>query len=300
MTAKAELSTARRNDLPASAFACPEKRLYPIHDAAHVRNALARIADPSNDQCGKAKILAAARRFGIKVSGKALLPVKAQALDDEEMAAWFDGKHPRRLLAIPFGGPILHPKAPQGVDLDGEWFSERTDIYGAYKALKDTPERRLDWHHGGDELMRRVVIGKSILDPDPDEDGWWVDAWLARGSKHLAMVRRLVERGAQLFGSSEAASKSVDPETGEITEWPMILETLTLAPINTLSVLRPAKAADPNDAVGLPASIQALMADLDALTSDLDPTSRSEDPAKAARVVSDFVAAVQRVDEAHS
>jgi cation transport regulator ChaB len=298
-TTKAELSAASRNRLPDSAFACPEKRLYPIHDAAHVRNALARVADPSNDQCGKSKILAAARKFGIKVSGKALLPLKAQALDPEEHEAWFAGQIPRRLLAIPFGGPIMHPLAPRGVDLDGEWFSERTDLFGSYKALRDSLERRLDFQHGRDQLMRRVAIGKSILNPDPDEDGWWVDAWLAAGSKHLAMVKRLVERGAQLFGSSEAASKTVDPDSGEITEWPMILETLTPTPINTLSVMRPVKAADPNDSVGLPDSIAALIADLDALTSDLTPTSSGEESAKAARVVSNFVAAVQRVDEAH-
>src|SRR5262249_46853519 len=42
-----------------------EKRKYPINDAAHVRAALSRVADPSNDQCGREKIIAAARRMGI-------------------------------------------------------------------------------------------------------------------------------------------------------------------------------------------------------------------------------------------
>jgi hypothetical protein len=40
----AELSTARRERLPDSAFAIPERRAYPIHDRTHARNALARVS----------------------------------------------------------------------------------------------------------------------------------------------------------------------------------------------------------------------------------------------------------------
>jgi hypothetical protein len=39
-----ELSTAERNSLPDSAFALPNRR-YPIHDANHARNALARVSE---------------------------------------------------------------------------------------------------------------------------------------------------------------------------------------------------------------------------------------------------------------
>ncbi len=211
---------------------------------------------------------------------KALLPVKAQPMDDDELTAWFAGKVPRRLLAIPFGGPISNGKAPMGVDLDGEYFSSRTDIYGTVSGLRKTRERLLDWHHGADNLMKRTTIGKTILDPDPDEDGWWVDTWLTAGKKHLEMVRRLVERGAQLFGSSEAAYKKTASD-GEILVWPMVLETLTTRPTNTLSVLRPSKAADLNDSVD-PALRQVLL-DLEALGTDLSPTLRGEAMAKAGR-----------------
>lgn len=69
---KADLSSADRDKLDADQFACPEKRKYPINDAAHVRAALSRIADPSNDQCGRDKIMAAARRMGIGEHGKSL------------------------------------------------------------------------------------------------------------------------------------------------------------------------------------------------------------------------------------
>ena len=40
----AKLASKRRSKLPKSSFAIPSKRLYPIHDIAHARNALSRAA----------------------------------------------------------------------------------------------------------------------------------------------------------------------------------------------------------------------------------------------------------------
>ena len=60
-----------RHDLPDSAFACPEKRLYPHHTASgavdkpHLRAALSRVGDPKNDQCGKAHLEAHAKALGM-------------------------------------------------------------------------------------------------------------------------------------------------------------------------------------------------------------------------------------------
>lgn len=287
-TVKAVLSSAQRENLPDSAYACPEKRKYPHHradgslDLVHLRNALARVGDPSNDQCGKAHLEAHARAEKMGDRGKALLPVKAQPFDGDELDAWFDGRISRRLLSIPFGGPIPSPKAPMGVDLDGEWFSQRTDIYGGVKALLETRERLVDWHHSaqpptpayGDPsgMMRGAIIGKSILDPDPDQDGWWVDLWLKAGEKRLSLVRRLMERGAQLFGSSQPIRKGkVDADTGEITEWPMYLQTLTTSPQNTYAVLRPKAILDELDSAELSVSpaLRGLLTELDALGAEL-------------------------------
>lgn len=78
-----DLSSKARKEMPDSEFACPEKRLYPIHDAAHVRAALSRVADPNNDQCGKAKIIAAARRMGIGEHGQ-----DQKSLTDDELLTW--------------------------------------------------------------------------------------------------------------------------------------------------------------------------------------------------------------------
>jgi hypothetical protein len=68
----ARLTTSSRKQLPDSAF-CGPNRSFPVHDAAHVRNALARLPQAtrfSSEQ--KARILACvrsrAKRFGVEVS----------------------------------------------------------------------------------------------------------------------------------------------------------------------------------------------------------------------------------------
>jgi len=74
---EAKLSYGARKNLPDSAF-CGPNRSFPAHDAAHVRNALARLGQ-SKVKAGaakgnKAKTLAClrgrAKKFGIKVGGK--------------------------------------------------------------------------------------------------------------------------------------------------------------------------------------------------------------------------------------
>ena len=71
-----DLDAAKRNDLPESKFAWPEQRKYPIHDAAHVRNAAARLAQQvkegkiSKSTASKIhkRIAAAGKKFGVDVS----------------------------------------------------------------------------------------------------------------------------------------------------------------------------------------------------------------------------------------
>lgn len=172
---------------------------------------------------------------------EALQPLKATVLDDDAF----------RLCAFPFGGPIPMRGAPRGADLDGQWFSEATDIKADW-----LPFRAVDWHHGGDKVLERTVIGKAMLDDEPDEDGRWVTVWLDRGQRRLDLIRKLAERGAQLFGSSESISgtgqlKALDGTIGpwrpnvpgEIVTWPYWRQTLSTSPQNTHSIIRPLKAA---------------------------------------------------------
>lgn len=81
--AMAEISTKQRKSLPDSAFALPAKRGYPIHDAAHARNAMARLEQnkgkltPAEYATAKKNILRAYKKFEIEHKGE---PVKNRAL----------------------------------------------------------------------------------------------------------------------------------------------------------------------------------------------------------------------------
>ena len=55
----AKLTTSRRNNLPASSFGMPGARKYPMPDASHARNALARVSQAVHD--GKISDTAAAQ-----------------------------------------------------------------------------------------------------------------------------------------------------------------------------------------------------------------------------------------------
>jgi hypothetical protein len=231
-----------------------------------------------------------------------LRPVKATILDDDKF----------RLLAIPFGGPIPHPAFPRGVDLDGETFTGRTDPKKAWLDARPT-----DWHHGGDTKMGRDVIGKAINMVE-EEDGWWVDIWLDHGSRRLDLIRRLAEQAkaggkAQIFGSSEPFPRftAYGPWQGggkaltdsalrqdhplrrglarEVMVWPYMRQTLSTSPQNTLSTIRPLKAAlDDLWSDGASPS-EAMWSDIESamrnLSADLRGTPRGDLEAKAGRVL---------------
>lgn len=252
------------------------------------------------------------------MTDKTPAPVKAQALDPDEDAAWFAGKVSRRLLAIPFGGPIPHPDYPGGLDYDGETFTERTDIFGGIRALKQTRERLTDFSHAymapdtryGDPtgMMTGHIIGKSILDPSPEEDGWWVDFWFKQGDKRVKMIEALARRGAQLFGSSQPVAGKTARDGHEITVWPFVFETLSPAPSNTHSAFLPAKAIlEEADLTGLAVSTQmrTLLADMRDLEADLHRSSLTgDDGAKAGRELSsandaEIEAALAELDEGY-
>ncbi len=187
--------------------------------------------------------------------------LKATLLDDDAF----------RLLAIPFGGPIPSPHTPLGVDLDGEWFDKATDLQ-----LDRFTSREVDWHHGKDATLKSTTIGKAV-DPVMDDDGLWVTVWLNHGERRIALIKELAERGAQLFGSSQSIpGEVVKAGTGHIDVWPYFKQTLSTSPQNTLSVMRPMKAA-------LGAPIQ----NLHDLAADLRATSSQGEPAATAGLLAD-------------
>ncbi len=196
-------------------------------------------------------------------------PVKATLVDDDHF----------RLLAIPFGGPL------GGKDLDGEFFSKRTDIKPDW-----FPERPVLWHHGQDRHMSDTVVGKAT-DLTLEEDGWWVDVWIKHGEQRAELVKRLAQK-APIYGSSGTISYLRKASTsGEILVWPYVEQTLTTSPQNSLSIAKPAKAwLDDFQSASIPVSraFKAFLTDLDNLGADLPLTSDrpGEVAAKAGRVLS--------------
>ena len=170
-----------------------------------------------------------------------------------------------RVLAIPFGGEFKGNK-----DLDGEFFSPRTDIKSHWFS-----ERPVLFHHAKDPTIGTEDIGIE------DElklasNGWWANVWLNRSSRYHAEIDALLRAG-KMYGSSGSAPNliRVDHKTGEILVWPHIEQTFTPTPANRLSVVTAAKAMTDFETAGidLDSSVKAyLLSDLnpeDDLRSDL-------------------------------
>jgi hypothetical protein len=85
---EAKLTYAERKALPASAF-CGPNRSYPAHDAAHVRNALARLHFVKSPAI-KARIMACLRRrakkFGVEISETEQIAVPENR---DEVIEWY-------------------------------------------------------------------------------------------------------------------------------------------------------------------------------------------------------------------
>jgi hypothetical protein len=169
-----------------------------------------------------------------------------------------------RVLGIPFGGPL-----PGGKDLDGEFFSPRTDIKADW-----FDRRPLVWHHNLDAAMKADPVLGTADDLEQKDDGWWSTLWLNRSHAYWTQVDALLRSG-KVYGSSGSLPNFVktDKRTGEILVWPYIEQTLTPTPANPYSVVVAAKAIDHFDEadIGLSPAVRGILTDLDSLTADLRP-----------------------------
>jgi hypothetical protein len=185
---------------------------------------------------------------------KALFEMKAEDMTTSALDKWLAGKTSRRILMLPFGGPIPSQKSSIGVDVDGEWFDEDTDIYGPHPFLRTTRERVVDWHHGdfgvppkaagGPPIsMKGAILGRVVFDEQPESDGYWADWWANAGERRRKLVASLERRNVPLFGSTQAIGWSIQKaDTGHIDTWPIFRHTISTSPQNTYAVVPPLKA----------------------------------------------------------
>jgi phage head maturation protease len=172
----AEMSSSAINDLPDSAFAYIESggkkddqgktvprslRHFPIHDAAHVRNALARAPQSPFGDKAMPKIRAAAKKFGIKVTENRADPDAAFAVDDEMTRAPLEFREsnvanidiPQRIIdviAVPYDEPTM-------VEYRGEMWRESFDSH-AFDGIEKRPNRvRANRDHD-----KRLTVGKVL------------------------------------------------------------------------------------------------------------------------------------------
>lgn len=181
-----------------------------------------------------------ASEYGLPM--KATGELKAEPMDTAALDSWLAGKRSRRILAVPFGGPL--PGGTKGRDLDGEYFDADVDLFGPYPILRTTRERLVDWHHGDDPTMRMkgAILGRIVMDELPQDDGYWADFWANAGERRRALIGQLEAGGVPLFGSSQAAAGIRKANDGHILVWPLIRHTITTSPQNTWAVVPPLKA----------------------------------------------------------
>ena len=183
-------------------------------------------------------------------------PIKAEQLTSVK---W-------RVLAIPFGGPMKG-----GKDLDGEYFSKRTDIKADWFAT-----RPVLWNHSKDAAVGDDVMGTED-DLQKEDDGWWANMWLDRSARYWEHVSALLAAG-KVYGSSGALGHLVQKaRDGEILTWPHIEQTLTPTPANPFARIVPTKAAADFSSAGI--AFDSANLSIPDLGPDL--ASAGDDPAMA-------------------
>jgi HK97 family phage prohead protease len=247
----AVLTSGGRHALPDSAFAyiepghdgekvdgkTPDKyRHFPVHDAAHVRNALARIGQGTRFAAqARAKVMAAAKKFGVSVDGSdtgrsfdSLYPEVRFLADVPEVRSIGDGQPPHITgYAAAFGklsrrlGGFVERVMPTAFD------EARSNGY---------PDVVCRYNHKDDMVLGTTAAGTLSL--DIDERGLRYDVI---PPNHRGDVMELVQRGDVRYSSF--AFRCVNP--GEDDEWGATDYGFPMRSLHRVSLLDVAPVLDP-------------------------------------------------------
>ena len=157
-------------------------------------------------------------------------------------------RHVLEGLAIPFGGPDRK-------DLQGEYFTPRTDYHLEWFP---TDGRPLLFHHGMDDEVAGATIGRQTSHEVRD-DGIWVETQLAKRSRWVELLRRLLDKDALGFSSGALPSLVKTAKGGEILSWPWVELSTTPTPASADARIMASKYLAEVDG-GLPAPVAAAAA----------------------------------------
>ncbi len=247
----AVLTSGGRHALPDSAFAyiepghdhekvdgkTPDKyRHYPIHDAAHVRNALARIGQGTRFAAqAKAKVLAAAKRHGIEHEGSetgrsfdSLYPEVRFLADVPEIRSIGDGQ-PAHITGYAAAFGKLSRR------LGG--FVERV-MPTAFEEARSAnwPDAVCRYNHKDDMVLGTTAAGTLML--ETDERGLRYDVI---PPNHRGDVVELVQRGDVRYSSF--AFRCINP--GEDDTWGVTDYGFPMRSLHKVSLLDVAPVLDP-------------------------------------------------------
>mgnify|MGYP006318431975 FL=1 len=120
-----------------------------------------------------------------------------------------------------------------GRDLSGEFFTKNTEIKSAYT---DLGLLYVDFEHGFDaddtgndeNNVLGVVDWKTAK---IDDKGVFVERVLSRRSEYVQFLEELINAGVIGTSSQAVSGKAVKKSDGEIIEWPLMRDSLTVTPM---------------------------------------------------------------------
>jgi len=120
-----------------------------------------------------------------------------------------------------------------GEDLSGEFFTKNTEVKSAYT---DLGILYVDFEHGHDfedtgnnqDNVLGVVDWKTAK---IDDKGIFVERVLSRRSDYVKFLEELIDFGVIGTSSQAVSGKAVRKSNGEIIEWPLMRDSLTVTPM---------------------------------------------------------------------
>lgn len=122
------------------------------------------------------------------------------------------------------GGYLVRWGSPDEKDLQGEYFTEETDL-----VLDWYKERPMLYHHGLDPDLQVKSVG-TIDVIKTDDIGVWAEGQLDNHNKYIEAIKKLIAKGILSWSSGAPPHLVETANDGRIKRWPIIEGSLTPTP----------------------------------------------------------------------